>query len=745
MKQHFKNIAILFSILLFSYAAIIFACADDYTEPTSMFTPESSGLDDSYKPLFLSDHMFYGNEALDNYTAIFSDSIVNEWYGFLNGAVNREDLSYFLLDTASARDVSTLFASIGKNQVSQKVARRLDLTNDKIVKFVRFLRYAKAVDVAATRHIDPWDYENVKPLYVPQNLIAEIEGLYTREPDEFIKHRYWFQCIKARFYSAQKNSVIQFFERTKGAAIKNTLFYRAVSYVAGAYYKQKKYAMSNYLYGIVFHHCKEMRAIATYNFHPQEQSDFSASLSMAKSDEEKIALWTLYGYYADEMQAIGEIYALNPHSEHLELLLARHINREEQRLNGEEFKSAQDYKDSVRANLNAESFNRIHTIAQEGKTSKPYIWYLAAGYLDILAGRAESANALFDKAQQRAPSTLLVEYQIRLLRLVNALFRCSTLDNTTEQALLAELRWLYDECPKDEVKDFRYSYAISWSKLYLASLYKAQGNLVYSELLAPTDTYYRTQINTEAMKQFLSRTDKSEWEIQLQKQYNTTLSDIHEYEALQSTYVSKGDVTSAIHFMQLSEHANDTLPADPFVCGIKDCHDCDHARPQKVKYTKLSFLRRISVLQSEVERGINLYDNYIQLANAFYSISYFGNSRRYYESQIMNQYGNTIDEYYQPWLLNSTIARDYYQRALSASSNREQMARCYYFIAKCERNDFYTRVHHSGNSSDYPYEGEVAFLEWDGFKKLRYEFSGTRFYREVIQECGYFSTYLHNR
>lgn len=116
-----------------------------------------------------------------------------------------------------------------------------------------------------------------------------------------------------------------------------------------------------------------MRSIAAYNFHPQEQSDFDSSLQLASNNNEKIALWTLYGYYADELKAIREISKLDTKNEHIDFLLAHFINNEEKRLNSEaELKNAVEYKNVLKENVNPEAVLLIDSIARQENTSRPF-------------------------------------------------------------------------------------------------------------------------------------------------------------------------------------------------------------------------------------------------------------------------------------------------------------------------------------------------------------------------------------
>ena len=150
-----------------------------------------------------------------------------------------------------------------------------------------------------------WDYDsNANQKTVDGKLVSLFEKRYNSEKDSFLKNRYWFQTIKALFYQGDYEKTVTFFNKTQNDVPKNTLYYRALSYLAGINYKNKNYALSNYQYSIVFNKCPTMRIVTAYCFHPQEETDWNQSLAMAKTNEEKAALWALQGYYNDEVRSI---------------------------------------------------------------------------------------------------------------------------------------------------------------------------------------------------------------------------------------------------------------------------------------------------------------------------------------------------------------------------------------------------------------------------------------------------------
>lgn len=737
----FKKLAVLCSLVAFGTYSILFACADYFWgyDYDSNFTPETY-VDKSYSPLFFAPQdVFYSIGFEADYTSRFNQDITEEWSAYLKGKFTTKELSFLLLNDSAAVRVKELYSAVQKKQKLPVPYARLNGSDAQVKGFVEFLYYAKDIETSSTTPLNSWSYDETQPApAVNPKTLAQVEKLYNETSDTFLKNRYWFQTMKAYFYSSNKQGAVAFFEKTKNSVPQNVLYYRGLSYVAGVYYKKKDYATSNYLYSVVFDKCPALRTVTAYNFHPQEQKDFQASLGMAKTPEEKAGLWALFGYYADEKTAIHEIYKLNPASEHLDYLLTRLVNKEEVRLNGMEFKSAVAYKQMVKEQINKDALQLVNTIAKEEKTGKPHLWNIAAGYLNIIAGNNTQALQLIEKAEKKGPKSELASNQVRLLKLINTLSATTKMDEKAEAKLLPELDWLYHiKDTEDDV--FRYRNALDWSKQYIGSLYASQQNVVFSELFHGNTAFYQMPSNAEAMKTFLHKANKSPWEKLAESIYGITLSDIYEYQSIMTAYAGKLDEAIAL-MEQSTEGKNVELYGNPFNGKIKDCHDCDHAAPQKVKYTKLSFLKKMKEMQSLADKGQDVYNNSLLLGNAYYNMTYFGNARVFYYNDIINQYGNYIDDYYQSYLLNCTTANQYYEKAFGTAANAEQKAKCVYLMAKCERNAFYTKEYHSKN--DFWGEPEVAFQAWNGFKKLKAEYSNTRYYREVINECGYFSKYV---
>lgn len=761
MKKIFLNkLFLVFSTVLLFIYGVIHACGGgDWFEGwyyNSNFTPEAF-VDKSYSPLFLSGDVFYGIGFDDIHNSRFNEEITSDWQNYLKGKMNPEEVKAFLLEDERKIKVEELyffFKNKNKNESSITFASKINLKESKTKDFITFLYLAQQLEHVSVVEKN-WSYDPViYKSFTNIEIIKEIENKYNTTKDSFLKNRYWFQTIKAYFYSDTKQKAIEFFNNTANFVPKNTLYYRAVSYLAGIHYKQKDYAKSNYLYSQVFDKCPEMRVVAAYSFHPQEENDWNQSLSLAKSNQEKAALWAVRGYYNDEKEAIAKIFELDPSSPHLNYLLTRLVNNQENKMeiNYKE-KSIDENKKMQKAKLEQSTLDLVAKIAASNVTDKPYLWNISLGYLQILNGNYVEADKIFDTVETKLPQTKLVSNQLRLFRFVNNLNKITVIDPAAEKTILKDLNWLYNELPKENIENFRYNNASSWSKMYLSSLYKAQKNVVMAELFSQSNyeytgsanSFYDNEKNLLAMKEFLSKSNKTEIEKIAESVYGLRLRDISAFQAVKATFANK--IPEAIIFMKETDSLQyNTLLGNPFNGNIKDCHDCEHFAYQKRKFTKIQFLTLVKEMQDKVAKNEDVYNNSLLLGNAFYNISHFGNTRLFYEVNIVG-YGSSptyFRESMKRMIVDGSVAKMYYQKAFEAATNREQKAKCVYLLTKCERNDFYNERYYFQNKNYWDFYGDkINFLAWNGFKTLEKDYSDTKYYQDVIRECGYFNTYLY--
>lgn len=738
-----KKLLLLFSAIAFITYGMIWACAggdwDEYS--FSSFAPEGF-VDSSYTPFCFSENAYYGRDYDNGHTSRFNETIVKEWTDYLGKTFSKREIHYLLIDASkglvdSIQNLphSSLPVAVASMQMVQAKS------NTKVASFFTFLGYAKANEAYAASSTEYWNYDDDKPKKLTftkeQNeVLKNMESEFNNCSDLFVKQRYFFQIIRARFFGAQYKACIDYYEKNKTLFPSNILAARCLSYVAGCYYKQKNYAQANYLYSKIYDVSDDFKTVAHFSFHPQNESDWKQTLALCKSKEEQITLWQLIGIYFDEQRAIKEIYALDPKSEKLDLLLSRLVNLEERRVNNEYY-----YDINLKGHLDTLTMpatKLIADIADKANTAKPYWWYLSAGYLHFLKADYVSANSYFDKAKEVLLKDKLAIAQHRLFVFMNRLGSAPKLDSKTEELLLPDLQWLKN-VDASTIPHFRSEQAYSWAKNLLAKKYAAQKEELKSELFQHYDSFYAIRSNVNAMKTFLQKPTKSAFENYCAVIYPISESDISEYQGIAMAYQDKID--EAIVLMNQASGLKDVqLLGNPFNGNIKDCHDCEHAAAQKVKYTKLSFLQKLEELEANVAAGNDVYNNALLLGNAFYNISHFGNARVFYEGDIIgagHSSPDVITECFRPMLLDGSPSNKYYKIAFAAANTDEQKAKVSYLLLKIERNEHYIKLFKNPdyNSWDYALMPPTNFLVLKAYKN-------TKYYADVIKECGYFRSYL---
>jgi hypothetical protein len=751
MKQMFSKKYLTTLISSFTVGTgIILACAGDWGPEygTSSFTPEAFVNDDSYKPFFYSGMAFYYDIGYDTkHDSRFNEANISDWATYLGSSTPRTELEHLLRTASSASIDSVADYANSKTKtlpLSMQAFQLFKKTNSKTTSFLTYLSLAKKSEDFAVNNFEyAWEYDSKKKntSFNAAPFNGKLLQEFTKTKDAFLKQRYWFQLERSYFFNEPTQKAIDFFESNEKLFPKNEMYYRTMAYTAGVYYKLKNYSKANYYYSRVYDGCTALRTVAHYSFHPQEQSDWNNTLAMCANNDEKATLWQMLGiFYSDDVRAMQEIYALNPRSEKLELLLTRAINKQEQSFN--------DYDEGIRDNIlalkkdtvNSSLFSLVTRIAQAGNTSQPWIWHTALGYLYMLKGNTQQAAASYAQAEKKLPKEELAQSQLRLLKLINTIAGTTKADSKLEKAILPELEWL--TTIKLEDGSFRHESALRWIRQSLSNRYKTQKEYIKAVCFSNYQSFYIDNNNIEAMKSFLSKTTKTPYETLYAKLYPLTTNNLEEFQAINLTFDDK--LGEAIAKMESLPATTATLPGNPFNGRLQDCHDCDHEAAQKIKYTKLSLLKKMKDMEDKIKAGTDVYTNAMLVANAFYNITHYGNARAFYENKITGEYHYSpfsIDDEFRTLLTNMTLATKYYTQALNAAKTDEQKAKCFFMLAKCERNKYYNdsiyvnKKYEYGNNANMP-----DFLAWNGFKSLK-QYNTTKFYQEAIRECGYFRTY----
>ncbi|MBA3662876.1 MAG: hypothetical protein H0W61_01520 [Bacteroidetes bacterium] len=728
--MHLRKYAITL-ISLFACVGLVIACAGGWwtIEETTNYTPELF-VDTAYKPFYYSPDMFYysiNHDEMQNER--FNSKVTSDWYNYLDKKYPESEISSLLFKTFAGTPDSLLKPStIPARFANSPLLKQKD---KKVTDFLTYLKLAKQAEVFALRNEDDWYYYDDKPRKKREStkeFCNVLSVAYQKSKDKFIKQRLWFQVVRAYFFNSDYGNCVATFNNNASAE-KNTMYYRSMSYAAGALKKKGEIAKANYFYSLVYNGCDELKTTAHYSFKPQEEKDWQQTLALCLNTDEKCTLWQMLGvFYKDEVRSIEEILKLDAASPKLDLLISRAVNKIETEL----FSSTVAYESTAYSNTKEakEKLEELKKVLREaikkGTVKKTWQWHLALGYLQTLSGEFTAAKENYNLASKSAAGNKLVQEEARLLNLVNSVSEVKKLDEATENKFLTEFKWL-------ETADnaLRKNAIGVWIKTVMSKKYKDQNDFLKAQFYVTTSDYYTSDKDLHAMQSFLLKTKKTPYEQYCQSIYKLGVEDLYEFEAVNKTLEDKTDEAIAL-FEKAPGAAAGNLLSNPFNGGIKDCHDCDHALEQKTKFTKLSTLKKIKEMKEKL--AADPYNNALLLGNAFYSINFYGSSRMFYDCKIMSAESSAIDmidSIFVKRLTNMTVPKKYYNMALAAAKTDEQKAKCLYMLSKCERNEWYNQ----GNGN-----GDVAFVAWNGFKELK-KYSATKYYKEIINECGYFKKY----
>jgi len=711
----------------------------DYMACSSLFMPDI--IRRPQEAMFFRGGLTFpsSNQGLNKPTI---DSLnLQEWLRYFNQAIPDDELS-FLVYEMPRPDVVALAIALEGNQNPRgdrgRLAGRLLESlqrypnRNRVRRVLQYLAFAKQVELIAMANANrSWNSGPLVPppgLGIVQPLIATAEQ-QIRGRDSFLTQRYRLQVMRLMYYGHQFSDAQKYFERYKGSFTdENSPKYRFMDLAAGAYYKDKKYGKANYLFSLVFDKFQPLKFSSYRSFHPMEDSDWQETLSLARTTHEKEVLWQLLGIYADGLEAMEAIHALNPRSELLPLLLVREVTAADTRWTGNETRLRYYGSGGIggrpeREVLGPDRVERIRKIADARKTRTPFLWLLATGHLLALSGDSKTAEEYILEAMKSLPSDPDIAAQAKMSLLFARVRTIRTIDHSAESWLATELDWLrgYVGGTAHESGNYRARTLNAWLLNQLRDVYGAGNDPMRALLLtdSPGSDDYRSVAGIDAIVAFIQKAD-TPLDRFLVRNYQYSVEELHEFRAI--NFLFTGNFSAAVDAFRLAgSAASQELRADPFMIHIKDCHDCDFSAPH-THYTKLSFAERMLALSKTAQgSGEQAALASFELANGLYNMSFFGNARDVYDTRQSNlspriEKGGKLSPATQ-----MDLTERHYLQAARLSTDTEFKTKATFLAAKAEQNGPNGKTH---------------------FQTLRDTYANTKYYQEIIRECGYFRGFL---
>jgi hypothetical protein len=634
-----------------------------------------------------------------------------DWRAFFGPGVPWADWSRILL-SATLPDIEALIGAMKtpgarppRGFEGSAIFRLAGVSRGHAIAALYFVGFARRVEPFAVGSPSLWDEPKVRPTpAVDSRTLLDAGGkALARAELPFLRQRYAFQLVRLRFYAHDWPGVVTFSQDNHSAleSPAPSLKWRAQYYVAGALLKMNQRARANLTLARVHARWPALASVTAQDFQPMQQADWQQTLAQATSVQEKVELWRLVGLKLDALPAMEQIVALDPRSPRLALLAVREINRAE----------------ATTADLAA--LERLcGTLADNPVTDRRWLFDLVAGHAAALRGEALEARRRLDRARAARPRDPLVAKQAAASLALALARTCGRPEAKCEDELARDIGQL-------DAGFSRWNTVRTRVRATLSAGYHARGRCVEAELFgagacanrwseprfvesmiarvsAPSGAFDRFMIEGAQYKRDDLRTELALLQFQ------------------------RGDFKTARR--QFREKGVGALPlgTDPFVIHILDCHDCDHTAYAKATWTRASFALRMIDLRARAERpGEEGAAAAFELGNGYYNITWFGNARSFLGDTHIKA---DINE-----------AEKWYRRAFDAFPDREDKAQAAFMAAKSEL----ARLIPPASLTQYDPPDRVPVPStW--FPIIR-EFSDTKYYGEILRECGHYRRWAERR
>jgi tetratricopeptide (TPR) repeat protein len=758
-----------------------------------------------YRSLFrhIRSDEYYGAFTYRGDTATINDNVM-EWSAYFGNRVapvQVRDLIYLAdrdaLDTLYGRLVESAAVaipdSIAGNALAQDIARRRDIES---LRYIIFARRCEGATIADT----PWESKEQDSTELA-GLAVRGEAEYAGCRSEFLKLRYAYQLVRLAHMSGDYPTAIERYDRlVEPNPTRSIIRYWALGYKAGALKMLGDLPRSFYLFSQVFDSCEEHRELAMRDFTPADESEWNQTLELAGNDHERATLWMMRGL-ADDLLALGpleKMYRFEPGSPRLEAMLLHQVELVEETIYSQQVTQTHDRR-SRRSSRSIEGEpvtavgyidsleNFTAVAARNGNVHDGALWFVTAGYLALMGGEFDRSRSLLDEALRVEQGNPDIIHQARLLRYLVSARRQEPFGAVDEEGVVAELEWLREKGMKN--RHVKYDKAM----LALARKYLTQGDVPKAALCfnaGGDDVSMASLLDMYASNDELARLDErivarsgNLFERKLLDSFplghnemldlrGTRLLRQGRYgEALElfrsivPGYWSRrvADIGSPAYGLPairwLGSGYGDSTEAVPvmrdFGASQGEADPDGGEKNGEETFNKLTFTERIAGLQQKAQSVPAHADSaYLAMANLFYNSTYWGYSGvlwrgnlvfdlRWYLSPdgypfnlpaVAERMARGERNFYREYGSRET-ARAYYDRARQATKNRELAAFCCYMM-DISRKQPQTSLHPTLSEDQQ---------DRTGYNMLKDQYRATRFYSQIMRDCGTYAYFRKQR
>ncbi len=351
MKMSLYTRSFLLSFMLILFTAIkLIACGpmqDPYENRVSFFNSDIIN-DTTYRVAYW-DAERYEQAPWDKTLAERHAYNVEDWYKYFEETPNKEDIAevVYKSDTLLLQELYRQIAYGKPYKMTDDKWKDNELLKylytKKDIDFINYLVIAKRCEPFVT--YDPWSETEQNPDKT-QKLIDYILIKHQNCRTDFIKLRYAYQAVRLALYTGLYQEAIDIYTRKAARIIgssqqgngligESIIRYWIMAVRAGAHKRLGEHSRAMYGFARVFVESQDKKQLAIQNFEYTNENDWDQTLNIAARMPGAAAiLWMMRGLKNKELdlKTLQNMYADQPNSGLIELMMVREINKIEELL-----------------------------------------------------------------------------------------------------------------------------------------------------------------------------------------------------------------------------------------------------------------------------------------------------------------------------------------------------------------------------------------------------------------------------
>ncbi|MXO05820.1 hypothetical protein [Flavobacterium sp. HBTb2-11-1] len=751
------------SLLLVLSVQFSFACGWSVSPETSRLALFRAQREGFFKltPFYYSADNYY---ATNTVSSVDQEKNCLEWKKKLGNGINPDDVHKILYETDSEQ-FQTAFENKTLKSVFPKNTFVEALLLSKNKAFLNYILLAKKLEYGNVEYTkwESWDQvgSNYKNFDLEDNFDFEKKIKSTK--DSFLKQRYAFLALRYYFYAQQKLDVIRLYDAYFASESNTILKPWALYYNALCV---ENLPLQNYLLSKVFNSCEEksFAVLQHYNWKLTEET-----LALAQNDEERSVILSIESLRnpAPDLKSIKDIYELNPNSLFLSFLIGREVNKLEDWIFTPQYTndgtpsvvfSSTDWYENY-AKAKEENFNKdilylreleyflISIREQTSGEQKDYIT-AAIAQLCFIDDQVDEGKKYTDLISNKANVSIQMQKNIQLAlvslkqddlkneKVQNQLYKYfDSVENLveTDHGLFKNLYSLYRIASNDfRKKGDIVTAGLLWMKSDIKNggEYAAYNNPYFFSYIGYFDRNASVK-DVDLLIALQQKTDKTPFEKYICS--GTIAPNVNYYKDL------KGTIAFRNNDLQLAYETFSSMPQDfweknyeyknylnenPFTPKILQKQE---ERKFDYRFNKTDFIAKLIQLKKQNTGSSNL-----QLAHAYFNVSYLGNSWMMtaydwtsgasYTDYVYGDNSENEKKYQNGNYYNLKMAKMYYEKALKMSKNNNEKAMASLMIFECNYYNHYAELIREEQEAKNPFKAGKELVNFYSIYKTTLTF-----------------------